>query len=89
MKIIIRHFFLLLFLLILINRSVNAQEKPNIIYILADDLGYGDLSCYGQQKIYTPNLDKLAGQGMQFMQHYAGASVCAPSRSSKMSGSGL
>ena len=65
---------------------VEAQQKPNIIYILADDLGYGDLSCYGQDKISTPNIDQLARQGMQFMQHYAGAPVCAPSRSSLMSG---
>ena len=57
---------------------VEAQQKPNIIYILADDLGYGDLSCYGQEKISTPNIDLLARQGMQFMQHYAGAPVCAP-----------
>ena len=68
------------------NNCIYAQQKPNIIYILADDLGYGDLSCYGQEKISTPNLDKLASQGMQFMQHYAGAPVCAPSRSSLMSG---
>lgn len=60
--------------------------KPNIIYILADDLGYGDLSCYGQKKISTPNIDKLASEGMIFTQHYAGCSVCAPSRSSLMTG---
>lgn len=62
------------------------QKKPNIIYILADDLGYGDLGCYGQQKIKTPNLDKLAARGMRFTQHYSGSSVCAPSRSSLMTG---
>jgi len=61
-------------------------QKPNIIYILADDLGYGDLSCYGQQKFKTPNIDRLANQGMLFTQHYAGCSVCAPSRSSLMTG---
>ncbi|MBI9061481.1 MAG: arylsulfatase, partial [Marinilabiliaceae bacterium] len=55
-------------------------EKPNIIYILADDLGYGELGCYGQKLIETPNIDKLAQQGMLFTQHYAGAPVCAPSR---------
>jgi arylsulfatase A-like enzyme len=70
----------------LFQTKVSAQQKPNIIYILADDLGYGDVSCYGQEKIETPNIDKLAAQGMQFMQHYAGAPVCAPSRSSLMSG---
>ncbi len=55
-------------------------QKPNIIYILADDLGYGDLGSYGQQKIETPNIDKLAENGIKFSQHYAGAPVCAPSR---------
>ena len=62
-------------------------EKPiNIIYILADDLGYGDLSCYGQKKYQTPNIDRLAATGMQFTQHYSGSTVCAPSRSSLMTG---
>jgi arylsulfatase len=59
-----------------------AQEvrKPNIIYILADDLGYGDLGVYGQQKIETPNIDRLANQGIRFTRHYSGAPVCAPAR---------
>ena len=60
--------------------------KPNIVYILADDLGYGDLSCYGQKKFKTPNIDKLARAGMLFTQHYSGSTVCAPSRSSLMTG---
>jgi len=60
--------------------------KPNIIYILADDLGYGDLSCYGQKHFQTPNLDRMAKEGMLFTQHYAGCAVCAPSRSSLMTG---
>ena len=60
--------------------------KPNIIYILADDLGYGDLGSYGQQKIATPNLDLLASRGMRFTDHYAGATVCAPSRCVLMTG---
>ncbi len=55
-------------------------EKPNIIYILADDLGYGELGCYGQQKIKTPNIDRLAAEGIKFTQHYSGSTVCAPSR---------
>lgn len=63
-----------------------APAKPNIIYILADDLGYGDLSCYGQQIFQTPHIDKLAGQGMKFTNHYSGSTVCAPSRSSLMTG---
>lgn len=54
--------------------------KPNIIYILADDLGYGELGVYGQQKIKTPNIDRLARNGMLFSQHYSGAPVCAPAR---------
>ena len=60
--------------------------KPNIIYILADDLGYGDLGCYGQQTIRTPNIDKLAKEGILFTDHYAGSSVCAPSRAALMLG---
>ena len=61
-------------------------QKPNIIYILADDLGYGDLSCYGQKHFQTPNIDKMAKEGLLFTQHYAGCTVCAPSRSSLMTG---
>jgi arylsulfatase A len=60
--------------------------KPNIVYILADDLGYGDLSCFGQKRFKTPNIDKLAREGVIFTQHYAGSSVCAPSRSSLLTG---
>lgn len=60
--------------------------KPNVVFILADDLGYGDLGCYGQQQIKTPNLDKLAAGGMRFTQFYAGSTVCAPSRSVLMTG---
>ncbi len=59
---------------------------PNIIYILADDLGYGELGSYGQEKIMTPSLDKMAMEGMRFTQHYAGSTVCAPSRSVLMTG---
>lgn len=56
------------------------DKKPNIIYILADDLGYGELGVYGQNKIETPNIDALARAGMRFTQHYSGAPVCAPAR---------
>ena len=63
-----------------------AAAKPNIIYILADDLGYGDLACYGNTMIRTPNLDRMATEGMRFTQHYAGSTVCAPSRCSLMTG---
>jgi arylsulfatase A-like enzyme len=60
--------------------------KPNILFILADDLGYGDLGCYGQKLIATPNIDKLASEGIRFMQFYCGSTVCAPSRCSLMTG---
>ena len=60
--------------------SPKGPEKPNIIYILADDLGYGDVGAYGQQKIETPNIDALARSGMLFTQHYTSAPVCAPAR---------
>ena len=61
-------------------------RKPNIIYILADDLGIGDLGCYGQTRIRTPNLDRLAAEGMRFTRHYSGSTVCAPSRCCLMTG---
>lgn len=63
--------------------------KPNIIYILADDLGYSEVGCYGQEKIETPNIDALATSGMRFTQHYAGAPVCAPSRCVLLTGKHL
>jgi len=62
------------------------REQPNIIYILADDLGYGDIGCYGQQYIKTPNIDRLATEGIRFTQHYSGAPICAPARCSLMTG---
>lgn len=62
------------------------NQKPNIIYILADDLGYGDLGCYGQKKIKTPRLDQMSEEGMLFTDHYAGNTVCAPSRASLLTG---
>jgi arylsulfatase A-like enzyme len=66
--------------------SGDPQRQPNIIYILADDLGYGDLSCYGQKKFRTPNLDRMAAEGMRFTQHYSGSTVCAPARCVLMTG---
>lgn len=63
-----------------------SQISPNVIYILADDLGYGDLGSYGQKRIETPHLDRMAEGGMRFTQHYAGSTVCAPSRASLMTG---
>ncbi len=76
-------------LTLLLTGCKNDQEeyqKPNIVYIIADDLGYGDLGCYGQKKILTPNIDRLASEGMRFTDHYAGTSVCAPSRCVLMTG---
>ncbi|MDZ7718327.1 MAG: arylsulfatase [Balneolaceae bacterium] len=61
-------------------------QKPNIIYILADDLGYADLGSYGQENIKTPNLDRMAEEGLRFTQHYSGSTVCAPARSVLMTG---
>ncbi len=61
-------------------------QQPNILFILCDDMGWGDLACYGQQYISTPNIDRMATQGMQFMQAYAGSPVSAPSRASLMTG---
>lgn len=63
--------------------------KPNIVFILADDLGYGELGCYGQEKIRTPNIDQLCSEGMKFLQHYTGAPVCAPARCTLLTGQSL
>ena len=60
--------------------------KPNILYIMCDDMGYGDLGCYGQPYILTPNIDRMASEGMRFTQAYAGAPVSAPSRACFMTG---
>ena len=62
------------------DKQTPAANAPNIIFILADDLGYGDLGCYGQTNFETPHLDQLAAEGMRFTNHYAGSTVCAPSR---------
>jgi arylsulfatase A-like enzyme len=63
-----------------------SSRRPNIVFILADDLGYGDLSCYGQERLSTPNIDRIAKQGTRFTQAYAGSTVCAPSRCALMTG---
>ena len=67
-------------------RRTGGEGRPNFVYIVADDLGYGDLGCYGQKDIRTPNLDRMAREGMIFTQHYSGSTVCAPSRSCLMTG---
>jgi arylsulfatase A-like enzyme len=69
--------------------GLQAADKPNIVFILADDLGYAEVGCYGQKKIKTPNIDKLAKEGMRFTQHYTGAPVCAPARCTLMTGKNL
>ena len=69
-----------------INLATFAERPPNIVYILADDLGWGDLSLYGQKHFQTPNIDRIAKEGTQFTQHYSGSTVCAPSRSCLMTG---
>ncbi len=77
--------FLLLTVLLVASRLAEA-EPPNIVFILADDLGYGGLGCYGQKRYETPQIDRLAGEGMRFRTAYAGSHVCAPSRSALMTG---
>jgi arylsulfatase A-like enzyme len=75
------------FIAVLFSGTLTAQSKrPNIILIVADDLGYGEIGCYGQQKIETPHIDSLAKGGIRFFQFYAGTTVCAPSRASLMTG---
>src|SRR6187455_330149 len=81
-----KYLIAIIFLLTVISASAQKNTKPNIIFIFADDLGYGDIGCYGQQKIETPNIDKLAQKGMKFTQFYSGSTVCAPSRSSFLTG---
>ena len=68
------------------NTETGQKGMPNIVFIMADDLGYADIGCYGQEIIQTPNIDKLATEGILFTQHYAGNTVCAPSRCALMTG---
>ncbi|MBI3857629.1 MAG: arylsulfatase [Planctomycetes bacterium] len=78
--------YLAALLLLLCAPGPPQPKPPNLLFIHADDLGYGDLGCYGQQKIPTPNIDRLAAEGMRFTQYYAGSTVCAPSRCVLMTG---
>ena len=66
--------------------KAHKTQAPNIIFILCDDMGYGDLACYGQPYISTPNIDRMAAEGMRFTQAYAGSPVSAPSRATLMTG---
>lgn len=72
-----------------VERSTHAAEPLNVVFILADDLGWGEVGCFGQTKILTPNIDRLAREGMRLTQHYSGAPVCAPSRCVLMTGKHL
>lgn len=81
-----KYIFSIVFLFTLLQLPAQNVTRPNIIFILADDLGHGDVGCYGQEKIKTPNIDKLAKMGVRFTQFYAGTAVCAPSRCSFMTG---
>src|SRR6478736_4838602 len=81
-----RNIFLFFFLFFFQVLLAQKDARPNIIYIMADDLGYADLSCYGRKNYQTPNLDKLASQGVMFMNAYATAPVCTPTRVSFMTG---
>ncbi len=83
-----KYLFNIIALALLLASCTSKEEEtlPNIIYILADDLGYGDLSCFGQEHFKTPNIDRLAAEGMRLTQHYSGSTVCAPSRSALMTG---
>ena len=78
---------LLLALLLLLAPSFTpAADKPNFVIILADDLGYGDLGCYGHPSIRTPNLDRMAAEGVRFTDFYVAAEVCTPSRAALLTG---
>jgi arylsulfatase A len=70
----------------MVGADTHPRRVPNIVLILADDLGYAELGCYGQQKIQTPHIDAMAAEGMRFTQYYTGAPVCAPARCSLMTG---
>lgn len=69
-----------------VTAGAKARRRPNIVFILADDLGYGDLGCYGQKKIKTPRLDQMAREGLRFTSHYSGHTICSPSRCALMTG---
>lgn len=81
----IRHLAVLLLSSFVISQS-SLEAKPNIIYILADDLGYGDLGCYGGKIIQTPRIDRMRAEGLKLTQHYSGSCMCAPTRSSLLTG---
>lgn len=71
---------LCLILLSALSKFVFGKERPNILFIFIDDMGYGDLGCYGNKQVETPNIDKLAGEGIRFSKFYVNAPICSPSR---------
>ncbi|MBT5377561.1 MAG: sulfatase-like hydrolase/transferase, partial [Opitutae bacterium] len=73
-------------LILLLAPILHGAKKPNFIYIMLDDAGYGDFSCFGQEKFKTPNIDRMAKEGMRMTQFYSGSTVCAPARCSLMTG---
>ena len=77
---------LLLFSLFFLTWVTVSARKPNFVYIMVDDAGYGDFSCFGQKKFKTPNVDRMAKEGMKWTDFYSSSTVCAPSRSSLMTG---
>ena len=81
--------FIALFIILIPCFAIAEERMPNIVFIMADDLGYGDLGCYGQTKIKTPNIDALRAAGMKLTNHYSGAPVCAPARCVLMTGKHL
>lgn len=83
---VFRRAFLLFFAVTTTVLAAAQSRRPNIVFILADDLGYGELSCYGQRRFETPHIDRMAREGLRFTNHYAGAPVCAPSRNALMTG---
>src|ERR1043166_4478133 len=85
-RILLRLVWIFLFALLLSGIGEAASQPPNIVIILADDLGYGDLACYGHPTIRTPNLDRMAREGMKFTQFYSAAEVCTPSRGGLLTG---
>lgn len=89
LKVISKFITVLTFIALPTSLKAEPAERPNIVFILADDLGYGELGCYGQEKIRTPNIDRLAAEGIRFTQHYTGAPVCAPARCTLLTGQNL